>query len=213
MRHHQSYPSDDSGRGDAGRRGQRRRRHDRNSERARCDAKRTRFLFGQRHDVHPPPKRNEHGGADRDRTEQRQQVGHVRRGQAAEQPERHGRQLVVRIGKIFHQADTGAKQGADHHAGQHQDQDRIARAHGRSNHVHRAHSEQAAKKCKSLNCEHAERKKNADHRAEGCARGGTENVGRHQRIAERGPGTRCRRPPALHRPAPRQAHAARGPAG
>ena len=77
--------------------------------------------------------------------------------QAAEQPEGHGRQLVVRIGKIFHEADAGAKQRADHDARQHQHQDRIARSHGRADGVDGGNSEQATKKGKSLNGQHAER--------------------------------------------------------
>ena len=41
------------------------------------DAERARLLLGQRHHVHAPAQRDQHQRAERDRTEQRQQVGHV----------------------------------------------------------------------------------------------------------------------------------------
>ena len=39
------------------------------------DAERARFLLRQRHHVHAPAQRDQHGGAERDRAEQRQEVG------------------------------------------------------------------------------------------------------------------------------------------
>ncbi len=44
-----------------------------------------------------------------DRAGQRQQVGNGGGGEAAEQPERHGGQLVVGIGQVLHQPDAGAE--------------------------------------------------------------------------------------------------------
>ena len=39
------------------------------------DAERARLFLRQRHHVHPPAQREQHDGAERHRTEQRQQIG------------------------------------------------------------------------------------------------------------------------------------------
>ena len=86
-------------------------------------AERAGLLLRQRHRVHAPAQRDQHRRAEQNRPEQRHEVGGVVAGEAAEQPEGHGRQLVVGVGEILHEADAGAEQRADDDAGQHQHQD------------------------------------------------------------------------------------------
>ena len=152
----------------------------------------------------------QHQRAERDRAEQRHQIGDVGRGEAAEQPERHRGKLVVGIGEILHEADAGAEQRADHHAGQHQHQDRIARAHRRADQVDRRDRDEPADEGERLDREHAEREIDAEHGAERRARRRAEQIGRHQRIAEqaleRGAGDRQRRADHRGRQHARPAH-------
>jgi hypothetical protein len=99
------------------------------------------------------------------------------RGEAAEQPERHRRKLAIRVGEILHHADTGAEQGTDHDAGQHQHQDRIARPYCAADGVHGGNGEQSAEE--GLDREHTEREVDAEHGSERRARRSAENVRRH----------------------------------
>ena len=119
-----------------------------------------------------------------DRADQRQQIMNPGRRQAAEQPERHRRQLVVGVGEIFHEADAGAEQRSDHDAGQYQHQDRIARAHRRADHVDDADRDQPADKGDGLDREHAEREIDAEHGAKRRARRCPQNIRRDQRVAK-----------------------------
>ena len=143
-------------------------------------------------------------------TGKRHKVGGARRRKTAEQPEGHGRKLVVGIGEIFHEPDAGAEQRADHHAGQHQHKDRIARADRGADQIDRGDRNQPADKREALDRDHAEREINAEHRAERRARRRAENVGRDQRIAEqaleRGAGNRERRAHEKRRDHTRPAH-------
>ena len=130
--------------------------------------------------------------------------------QAAEQPEGHGGKLVIGIGQIFHEADAGAEQRADHHAGEHQHQDRIARAHRRADHVDGSDRDQPADEGQRLDAEYAEREEDAEHGAQRRARGRAEDIGRYQWVAkqalERRAGDRQRRADQRRREHARPAH-------
>ena len=197
---------------DARRGDQRRRRHDGDAQRTGGDAERARLLLGQRHHVHAPAQRDQHGGAERDRADQRQQIGDPGGGQAAEQPERHRRKLVVGVGEIFHEADAGAEQRADHDAGQHQHQDRVARTQQRADHVDGRDRDEAADEGERLDA----RSRRARNRCRAPRRAPRPTRRRECRATpadcETGPGTRCRRPPAPRRPARPRSRAARAPA-
>ena len=72
-----------------------------------------------------------------------------------------GGKLVVGIRQVFHQSDTCAKQRANDHAGEHQNQHRVTRPHGRADQINRRDREQSADEGEALNCEHAEREEDA----------------------------------------------------
>ena len=140
---------------------------------------------------------------------QRQQIGDGGRGEAAEQPERHGGKLVVGIGEILHQADAGAEQRADHDAGQHQDQDRIARRAAPSRSDRRPRPPRARPRRRSPRC----RRRRARRRCRAPRRAPRPRRRRGCRATPAdcgtGPGTPRRRPRAPRRPAQRRAM--RGP--
>ena len=139
--------------------------------------------------------------------------GDVRRGQAAQQPERHGRQLVVGIGKIFHQTDAGAEQRSDHDAGQHQHQDRIARTHRRADHIDGAR-QRAGRRGRRKPGSRTRRAKDKCRPRRQAPRPRTRRECRAiPADCGTGPETRCRQPRAQRRPARPQARAAREPAG
>ena len=212
MRHHQADPADDAGGGDARRRHQRCGGDDGDAQRpggtpsARASSSGSDITFIRQRSA------SSTSGAERDRAEQRNEIGGVGRGEAAEQPERHRGKLVIGIGEIFHQADAGAEQRADHHAGQHQHQDRVARAHRRADQIDRGDRDQPADEGERLDREHAEREDRC--RAPRRAPRRTTRRGCRATPADcgTGPGTRCRRPRAPRRPARRPARAARAPA-
>ena len=136
MRHHKADPADDSGRRNTCGCDERRRRDNRDPQSRGRDAERARFFFRQRHHIHAKAQ-----AAKARSVPSAIGLASGRRsaalagGETAEQPEGHGRKLVVRIGEIFHEPDAGAEQRADHHAGEHEHKDRIARADRRADQI------------------------------------------------------------------------------
>ena len=126
MRNHQPDPADDSGRRDARRSHERRGGDDGDAERpgatpsARASSSGSDITFMRQRRATSTPVPSMTGPSSGSRSET------AVAAETAEQPEGHGRKLVVGIGEIFHEADSGAEQRADHDAGQHQHENGIA---------------------------------------------------------------------------------------
>ena len=99
--HDEADPADDARGGHARGRDEGRGRDDDGAQEAGRKPEGASLLLGQREDVHAPAQRQEDDRAERDGAEQGHEVAGVGRGEAAEQPEGHGRELVVGIGEDF----------------------------------------------------------------------------------------------------------------
>jgi hypothetical protein len=128
MRHHQPDPADDAGdrhhaRGhQRGGRTRPRRRPDEAAQAADVDAERTRLVVAEREHADAPAVEHERHEAHRDQRGRDREIGHLHAREAAEQPERDGGELVVRIGHDLDQRDAGARERTRHDAAEHQHQ-------------------------------------------------------------------------------------------
>ena len=104
--------------------------------------------------------------------------------------------MIVGIGEIFHEPDTGPQQRPDHDTRQHQEQDWIACRNERADQIDGRDRGKPAQERKALDTQDAEREIDAEHCAERRARRGSKNVRRYQRVAKqalkRGAGNRER---------------------
>ena len=197
MRHHQPDPADDAGGRDARRGHQRRGGDDGDAQRPGGDAERARLLLRQRHHVHAPAQRDQHGGAERDRAEQRQEIvrRRWRRGcRAARTSSRaagcrdrrdisRGRRRRRAASRSRRRSSTSTRIGSRERTA---DADRIDRAD----------RDQPADEGERLDAEHAER----EDRCRARRRAPRPTRRRECRATPAdcgtGPGTRCRRPRA-----------------
>ena len=106
-------------------------------------------------------------------------------GEAAEQPEGDGRQLVVGVGQDLQERDDRAGEGAYDHAGQHQDQNGIAPARGCGHEVDQSHGDQAADEGQQLDTQDRQRQEDAEHGPKPGTRRYAQDVGRHQWVAKK----------------------------
>ena len=113
-------------------------------------------------------------------------LGAADRGQAAEQPEHDGRELVIRVGQDLEQRDGGAGERAHHHACEHQHQDRLAAVHHGGDGIDEADGGEPHGEGHELDAGHGQGQEDAEHGAEAGAGRYAEDVGRHQRVAKQG---------------------------
>lgn len=79
-------------------------------------------------------------------------------------------ELIVRIGQILHQRDTGSEQRPDDDSSQNQHQNRVMAVHRSADRIHDRDRREPAGKSQQLDRQHAEREKNAEDGSHRCAR-------------------------------------------
>ena len=210
VRDDEADPADHAGDGDhAG--GHERRRGDHEQAQAPgLDAQRLGLLVAERQHVDAPAQQHQRHEPDQHQRHRRPHLALADGREAAEQPEHDGGQLVVGVGQDLHERDGRAGERADHHAGQHQHQDRVAAVHHRGDAVDEADGGKPHDEGRELDAGHGQRQEDAEHGAEAGAGRHAEDVGRHQRVAEQrlvgGARRRNRRPDDHGREHARQPH-------
>jgi hypothetical protein len=128
VRHHQADPADDAGDGDDARGHQRRRRNDDGAQAADIDPERPRLVVAERKHADAPALQHQRHDAEQHQRRGNGEIGKLDPGEAAQQPERDGRELIVGIGKNLHERNAGAGECADDDARQYQHQGAIMAA-------------------------------------------------------------------------------------
>ncbi len=180
------------------------------AQRARLHAERARFLVAERQQVHRASAAASSGTRpthDAGSAEPRSPAR--RRREAAEQPERDRRQLVVRVGQVLEQRDARAEQRADHHAGQHQHEQRIVAAHGVADHVDEPRPRTSPPRTRGPGSRRSAARGRCRARRRAPRRRTRRGCRARPADCGTGPGTRRRRPRARRRPA--SAASTRGP--